>query len=111
MKKELLFSLTKKDFEIQTFRSGGKGGQNQNKVESGVRIIHKESGAIGESREHRNQLQNRKAAFERLVKSKEFQLWHKLKASMIMKGIYDIEKELDKQMEEKNLKIETYIPE
>ena len=32
MPKELLFSLTKKDFEIQTFRSGGKGGQNQNKV-------------------------------------------------------------------------------
>ena len=111
IKKELLFSLTKKDFEIQTFRSGGKGGQNQNKVESGVRIIHKESGAVGESREHRNQLQNRKAAFERMVKTKEFQLWHKLQAAMIMQGQRDINKALDKMMEEKNLKIEWYTPE
>ncbi len=49
--KKLLFSITKDDFTVQTFRSGGKGGQNQNKVESGVRIIHPASGAIGESRE------------------------------------------------------------
>lgn len=49
--KELLFSLTKKDFRIETFRSGGKGGQHQNKTDSGVRIVHLESGAVGESRE------------------------------------------------------------
>jgi protein subunit release factor B len=109
--KELLFSVTKKDLEIQTFRSGGKGGQNQNKRETGVRIIHRESGAVGESREHRDQLQNKKVAFERMVKTKEFQVWHKLKASMIMKGIFDVQREIDKQMEEKNLKIETYTPE
>lgn len=109
--KELLFSVTKKDLEIQTFRCGGKGGQNQNKRDTGVRIIHRESGAVGESREHRDQLQNKKAAFERLVKTKEFQVWQKLKAAMVMKGIFDIQKELDKQMEEKNIKIETYTPE
>ena len=51
--KELLFSITKDDFRVDTFRSGGKGGQNQNKVESGVRIVHVASGAIGESREQR----------------------------------------------------------
>lgn len=39
--KVLLFSVTIKDCEVQTFRSGGKGGQNVNKVESGVRIIHR----------------------------------------------------------------------
>jgi protein subunit release factor B len=38
MKKEKLFSITKKDFKIQTFRSGGKGGQHQNKTNSGVAI-------------------------------------------------------------------------
>ncbi len=111
VKRELLFSLTKKDFEIQTFRSGGKGGQNQNKVESGVRIIHKESGAVGESREHRTQLQNRKAAFERLVKTKEFQVWHKLQAAAIIQGQRDINRVLDEMMNEKNLKIEYYTPE
>jgi protein subunit release factor B len=38
-KRKLVFSVTSKDLNIQTFRSGGKGGQNQNKVNSGVRII------------------------------------------------------------------------
>jgi len=109
--KELLFSVTKKDLEIQTFRSGGKGGQNQNKRETGVRIIHRESGAVGESREHRDQLQNKKVAFERMVKTKEFQVWHKLQAAIIMQGQRDINRELDKMMDEKNLKIEWYTPE
>ena len=47
MSRELLFSLTKNDFELQFFRAGGKGGQKQNKTSSGCRIIHKESGAVG----------------------------------------------------------------
>ena len=67
MARELLFSITKDDFTIQTFRSGGKGGQNQNKRETGVRIIHNDSGARGESRNHRTQLANKKEAFRRLV--------------------------------------------
>lgn len=53
---ELAFSVTIKDCTVQTFRSGGKGGQNQNKRDTGVRIIHRPSGAVGESRQHRTQL-------------------------------------------------------
>ena len=75
MSKKLLFSVTKKDFEIQTFRSGGKGGQNQNKRDTGVRIVHRESGATGESREERSQAQNKKNAFKRLTESLKFKLW------------------------------------
>ena len=60
MSKKLLFSLTKKDFVIETFRSGGPGGQNQNKRNTGVRIRHPESGAVAESRVHRTQEQNKK---------------------------------------------------
>ena len=80
MKKELLFSVTKKDLEIQTFCSGGSGGQHQNKVETGVRIIHKESGAVGEARDSRSQHANKKAAFLRMVNSPKFKLWQKQKA-------------------------------
>lgn len=58
---------TKKDFKIDTFRAGGKGGQRQNKVETGVRITHIESGISAESRIHASQLQNRKAAFIKLA--------------------------------------------
>ena len=108
--KRLLFSLTKDDFDIQTFRSGGKGGQNQNKVESGVRIIHPASGAVGESREYRDQPQNKKAAFRRLIDTKEFKSWHKIKCASVMQGISDIDRIIDEAMQPKNLKIEYFTP-
>jgi len=108
MSKELLFSLTKNDFELQFFRAGGKGGQKQNKTSSGCRIIHKESGAVGESREERQQTANKKMAFQRLIKSKEFQLWHKIKAASMLSGVADVHKKVDKMMSEENLKIEYF---
>ena len=110
-KKELLFSITKKDFEIQTFRSGGKGGQNQNKVESGVRIIHKASGAVGESREERHQLQNKKKAFKRLTETEKFKNWLLTETSLIAYGKDKMARELDELLSEKNLVIEYFDPE
>lgn len=52
-KRELLFTVTAKDCEVQTFRSGGKGGQHQNKTSSAVRFRHPPSGAVGVARDHR----------------------------------------------------------
>jgi protein subunit release factor B len=104
--KELLFSITKKDFEIQTFCSGGKGGQHQNKTESGVRIIHKDSGARGEARDSRYQLQNKKAAFHRLIDSPKFQVWLKIKLAKCSSSLDDVNKDVDNQMAAKNLKVE-----
>lgn len=66
MTRKLVFSATRKDFRVDTFRSGGPGGQNQNKVETGVRIVHLATGLKGESREERSQHANKKKAFERL---------------------------------------------
>lgn len=109
MPRELLFSLTKKDFKIDTFRAGGKGGQYQNTTDSGVRITHIESGAVGESRTERSQHQNKKNALKRLVASDTFQAWHKIKSSQIMgimKTHEQIEKEVDDWMKEDNLIIE-----
>ena len=51
---------------IDTFRSGGKGGQHQNKVESGVRLTHRPSGIVVTSRRFRSQHRNREEALERL---------------------------------------------
>jgi len=75
MPRERIFSVTLADCETQTFRAGGKGGQNQNKRDTGVRIIHHPSGARGESREERSQLQNKKAAFRRMAESWQFRRW------------------------------------
>jgi len=105
MNKKLLFSLTKKDFEVQTFRSGGKGGQHQNKTESGVRIIHKESEAVGECREHREQNQNKRIAFERLVSSGKFKIWHARKCNELLTG-ETLEEKVEKIMDEKYIKTE-----
>jgi protein subunit release factor A len=106
MSKELLFSITRKDFRIDTFRSGGKGGQNQNKRDTGVRITHLDSGAVGESREERSQLQNKKNAFRRCIESEKFKIWHKIKTSECFLDFRKIEEKVDKMMDEKNLKIE-----
>lgn len=70
-------TVTIRDMEIQTFRSGGKGGQNQNKRDTGVRLIHHPSGARAESREHRTQGENKKAAFRKVASSYQFLVWAK----------------------------------
>lgn len=75
--KEKILSVTLKDCRVDTFRCGGKGGQKQNKTSSGARITHPPSGAVGESREERSQLQNKKKAFLKMVASSKFQAWIK----------------------------------
>jgi protein subunit release factor A len=75
MAKERVLSVTLADCEVQHFSAGGKGGQNQNRRSTGTRIIHHPSGARGESREERSQLQNKTTAFKRMAQTKEFRLW------------------------------------
>jgi hypothetical protein len=112
--KQLLFSLSKEkgDFIVEFIRCKGNGGQKINKTSSGVRISHPESGVVVEAQEERTQSQNKINAFKKLVNNPKFKAWHKLKTSYALKGIMDMEREIqrkvDEAMKEENLKIEYF---
>ena len=101
--RERILHLTKNDFVMQTFRCGGKGGQNRDKRDTGVRFIHPPSGARGESREHRTQAQNRKEAFLRMAHSDAFQKWVRIAHA---KACHDIDSWVEQQLQPENLYIE-----
>lgn len=110
MSKELLFSITAADLDVQTFRCGGKGGQNVNKRDTGVRIVHKASGAEGRACDERTQGQNKKIAFKRMADSDKFKVWMKTHTAMLLQGYRDAEQKVEEMMKEENLKVDFFVP-
>ena len=105
MSRERLLSITKDDFEWEYFRAGGKGGQNQNKTSSGVRIRHRPSGAVEESREARDQLGNKRLAFAKMTENVKFKAWLRITTAKL-KGFDTPEEAVEKMLTEDNLRVE-----
>jgi len=109
-KRELLFSLTAKDFKWEYYRASGPGGQHRNKRDTACRCTHEPSGGVGISADERHQRRNRETAFRRCVSSEKFKLWHRIECAKILKGFKtkeEIEAMVDKELNNlENLKVE-----
>ncbi len=74
--------VEEKDLRIDTYRSGGKGGQNVNKVETAVRIVHLPSGIMVACQNERSQARNRDVAMQ-MLKAKLYQVEEDKKKSAL----------------------------
>jgi protein subunit release factor B len=104
--KNKLFSVTIKDCKVDTFRCPGKGGQNVNKVSSGVRITHEPSGAVATSCLTRDQFRNKRDAFVKMAESVAFKAWVRKQAAELQTG-KTIDQQVDELMVPENLRVES----
>lgn len=103
--KKLLFSVTRDDFDMQTFSVGGHGGGGKDTSNSGVRLIHRASGAVGEGREARDNTHNRQSAFKKLVAAPKFKNWLKMETARRLgqpqvETVAQLKARVDKEIEE-----------
>jgi protein subunit release factor B len=101
-----IMTVSAKDCRMDTFRAGGKGGQKQNKTNSGVRFVHEPSGAVGESREFAEQIRNKRTAWRRMCETPEMKKWIRIESLKKLGELKDVEANVEREMADKNLRTE-----
>jgi protein subunit release factor A len=101
-----LVTVTAADLRWDYYNGSGKGGQNRNKRQNCVRVFHDPSGAQAKSEDHRDLLQNRKAAFVRLTQTKEFKEWITIATMRASGELAQIAERVEREMSEENLRVE-----
>jgi len=93
---------------VQTFTVPGPGGSGKDTAQTGVRVVHKASNASGRATDTRSQTKNKQLAFKRMAESKEFKQWHKYECARRLGQAVEIDKAVDAQLLDSDLKIEYY---
>ncbi len=107
MRRTVLFSVTIHDCRVDTFTVGGNGGAGKDTSNTGVRVVHEPSGAVGESREERSQLQNKIRAFRRMAETKKFRCWIRVERARRL-GEKTIDELVDEAMQPHHLLTEVH---
>jgi len=108
--RELLFSVTKNDFELTYFSGSGAGGQHRNKHQNCVRLRHPPSGVVTTGTRHKSRAQNTKDAFRAMVSHPTFKAWLNREVSFRLMDLSSVEDAVADMMAPENLKIEYYTP-
>lgn len=99
-KKEKIFSVTLKDCDVLPYRGSGPGGQKRNKTYSAIRIVHRDSHAVGQCENYREQSKNKVEAFKRMSQTKEFKNWIRINSARVTGELREVEKKIEKEMKE-----------
>ncbi len=112
--RELLFSVTRDDFDFVATKGTGKGGQKRNKTSSAIRCTHRESGAVGYAEDDRQQGRNRVLAFNRCIATPKFKTWLDLetarRSGAAAAAEADVQRRVDEQMRPAHLLVEGVGP-
>lgn len=107
MKRTLLFSVSIRDCRVEALASTpGAGGQHKNRRHTAIRITHPPSNAVGYSADERSQLQNKEAAFKRMINTKEFKNWHRIECARRM-GAKSVDQLVEEAMQPQHIRVET----
>lgn len=97
-----LFSVGIDDCRVDTFTVGGHGGAGKDTSNTGVRVTHEPSGAVGKSTESRRQSVNKRTAFHRMGETTAFRAWARLKAA----GFQSIDAWVEDTLKPGNIRVE-----
>lgn len=111
MTRKAFLSITIDDCRVDTFTVGGHGGAGKDTSNTGVRIVHEPSGAVGQAVDHRQQSKNKQLAFRRMAEKPELIAWiYRKREEARTRGTLEerVNAVVDEQMKPENIRIEAY---